>query len=39
MKGWLLTESLLVLFLANAIAWFVVAMGWRRVPYDGTQEE
>jgi len=28
MKGWLLIETLLVLPLANAIVWFVVAMGW-----------
>jgi hypothetical protein len=28
MKGWLLIETLLVLLLANAIVWFVVAMGW-----------
>jgi hypothetical protein len=27
MKGWLLIETLLVLLLANAIVWFVVAMG------------
>jgi hypothetical protein len=25
MKGWLLIESLLVLLVANALAWFVVA--------------
>ena len=28
MKGWLLIETLLVLLVANALAWFVVAMGW-----------
>jgi hypothetical protein len=28
MKGWLLIETLLVLLLANAIVWFIVAMGW-----------
>jgi hypothetical protein len=28
MKGWLLLETLLVLLVANAITWFVVAMGW-----------
>jgi len=28
MKGWLLIETLLVLLLANALASFVVAMGW-----------
>jgi hypothetical protein len=27
MKGWLLIETLLVLLLANAIVWFVVAQG------------
>jgi len=27
-KGWLLIETLLVLALANAIVWFIVAMGW-----------
>jgi len=27
MKGWLLIETLLVLLVANALAWFVVAMG------------
>jgi len=29
MRGWLLIETLPVLLLANAIVWFVVAMGWR----------
>jgi len=28
MKGWLLIETLLVLLVANALGWFVVAMGW-----------
>jgi hypothetical protein len=28
MRGWLLIETLLVLLLANAIAWFVIAQGW-----------
>lgn len=28
MKGWLLIETLLVLLVANALAWSVVAMGW-----------
>jgi len=28
MRGWLLIETLPVLLLANAIVWFVVAMGW-----------
>ena len=28
MKGWLLIETLLVLLVANALVWFVVAMGW-----------
>lgn len=28
MKGWLLIETLLVLLVANALAWFVVAMRW-----------
>jgi len=28
MKGWLLIETLLVLLVANAIAWFVIAQGW-----------
>jgi hypothetical protein len=28
MRGWLLLETLAVLALANAIVWFVVAMGW-----------
>jgi len=27
MKGWLLIETLLVLLVAKALAWFVVAMG------------
>jgi hypothetical protein len=27
-KGWLLIETLLVLLLANAIVWFVIAQGW-----------
>jgi len=27
MKGWLLVETLLVLLVANAIAWFVAAVG------------
>jgi len=27
MKGWLLIETLLVLLVANAIVWFVVATG------------
>jgi hypothetical protein len=27
MKGWLLIETLLVLLVANAIVWFMVAMG------------
>jgi len=27
MGGWLLIETLLVLLLANAIVWFIVAMG------------
>jgi len=30
MKGWLLIETLLVLLVANALGWFVVAMGWTR---------
>jgi hypothetical protein len=28
MRGWLLIETLLVLLVANAIAWLVVATGW-----------
>jgi hypothetical protein len=28
-KGWLLIETLLVLPLATAIGWFVVALGWK----------
>jgi len=28
MKGWLLIETLLVLLVGNAIAWFIVAQGW-----------
>jgi len=28
MKGWLLIETLLVLLVANALAWFMVAVGW-----------
>jgi len=28
MKGRLLVETLLVLLVANALGWFVVAMGW-----------
>jgi len=28
MKGWLVIETLLVLLVANALAWFMVAMGW-----------
>ena len=28
MKGWLLIETLLVLLVANALVWFVIAMGW-----------
>lgn len=28
MKGWLLVETLLVLLVANAIVWFVIAQGW-----------
>jgi hypothetical protein len=28
MKGWLLIKTLLVLLVANALVWFVVAMGW-----------
>jgi len=28
MKGWLLIETLLVLLVANALAWFVIAQGW-----------
>ena len=28
MRGWLLIETLLVLPSANALVWFVVAMGW-----------
>jgi hypothetical protein len=28
MKGWLLVLTLVNLALANAIIWFVVAMGW-----------
>jgi hypothetical protein len=28
MRGWLLIETLLVLLVANAFAWFVVAQGW-----------
>jgi len=28
MRSWLLIETLPVLLLANAIVWFVVAMGW-----------
>jgi len=27
-EGWLLIETLLVLLVANALGWFVVAMGW-----------
>jgi hypothetical protein len=27
MHGWLLIETLLVLLVANALAWFMVAMG------------
>jgi hypothetical protein len=27
MKGWLLIETLLVLLVANALAWFMVATG------------
>jgi hypothetical protein len=27
-RGWLLIETLLVLPLANAIVWFVIAQGW-----------
>jgi len=28
MKGWLLIETLLVLLLADAPVWFVIAQGW-----------
>jgi hypothetical protein len=28
MRSWLLVETLLVLLSADAIVWFVVAMGW-----------
>jgi len=28
MKGWLLIETLLVLLVANALAWFVIAQEW-----------
>jgi competence protein ComGC len=28
MKGWLLVETLLVLLVANALVWFLVAVGW-----------
>ena len=28
MRGWLLVLTLVNLALANAIVWFVVAMGW-----------
>jgi hypothetical protein len=28
MKGWLVIETLLVLPLANASAWLVIAQGW-----------
>jgi len=28
MKGWLLIASPLVLLVANAVVWFVVAQGW-----------
>jgi hypothetical protein len=28
MKGWLLVPTLVNLALANAIVWFIVAMGW-----------
>jgi hypothetical protein len=28
MKGWLLVLTLVNLALANAIVWFIVAMGW-----------
>jgi hypothetical protein len=28
MKGWLLVLTLVNLLLANAIVWFVIAMGW-----------
>jgi hypothetical protein len=28
MKGWLLIETLLVLLVANALVWYMVAMGW-----------
>ena len=28
MRGWLFVETLLVLLVANAIVWFVIAQGW-----------
>jgi hypothetical protein len=28
MRGWLLIETLLVLLVANALAWFIIAQGW-----------
>jgi hypothetical protein len=28
MKGWLLVLTLVNLLLANALGWFVIAMGW-----------
>jgi len=28
MKGWLLVLTLVNLLLANALVWFMVAMGW-----------
>jgi hypothetical protein len=28
MHGWLLMETLLVLLVAKAIVWFVIAQGW-----------
>jgi len=28
MRGWLLVLTLVNLLLANALAWFMVAMGW-----------
>jgi hypothetical protein len=28
MKGWLLIGTLLVMLVANAIVWFVIAQGW-----------
>jgi hypothetical protein len=28
MRGWLLILTLVNLILANAIVWFIVAMGW-----------